>query len=201
MRASEAPGSLRDERLSAPFLADDHVQETIGQGRVASGRELQVQVCALRRARAARIDDDQTPAAFGLFLEVLHQWRHGVGRVAPEHHDHFGARNVRDGKRQTAVHAERLLVGHCGRGHAKAPVIIDVFGAQDHAREFAEHVSLFVGQATTTENADRVPPIAPLEFLQRRGHEVHRFFPRRWFERVVLSAAQPGAGQTIRHAE
>ena len=140
-------------------MLNGDVQQSVGQRRVGARRELQMQRRQLGGGRSARIDDDQLAAAPALLLEILHDRRHGLGRIAADQQDRLRAGDILERKRQPAIEAEGAQI--CGRRrcHAEAAVVVDIGGAQRDPRELAEHVGLLVGQPAAAKHPDRVAAV------------------------------------------
>ncbi len=152
----EALGAALDVGLVDEAVAQQHVEDAVGERGVGARHRLQVQRRQLRRRRAARIDDDERAAAGLLRVEVAHEGRHRLGRVAAgEQHD-VGALEILEREGQAAVEAEGLVRGRRARRHAVAAVVVDVGRADGDPRELAEEVGLLVGQGAAAEDADGV---------------------------------------------
>ena len=67
---------------------------------------------SLRGRGSARIDDDQPAAAAALLVEILHDRRHGLGRIAAGQQDRVRAAAIScERERQAAIEAEAPQVG------------------------------------------------------------------------------------------
>ena len=185
-----------DERLVDQVLAHHHVQQSIRQGRVGTGPELQVARGPHRGWRPAWIDDDQLSAVRLLRLEVPHDRRHRLGDVAADEQDGVGVRDVRERKRQTAIEPERHRRRGGRRRHAEAAVVVDVGGPECHPRELAEPVRLLVGQRSAAEHADGVGAVTPLHVADPIGDALQRGFPRHRNKRA-RPVAHERCAQTI----
>ena len=159
----EASGALRDVRLVHQAVADEDVQQPVGEHAVGAGHERQVQCRRRGRGCAARIDDDQVAAGAALRVEVLHGRRQRLGDVAADEEDGLGLGDVGERERQPAIQAERRVGGGRRRRHAEAAVVIDVPCAERHARELPEQVRLLVGERAAAEHANRVLAVAGLQ--------------------------------------
>ena len=74
-----------------------------------------IEICHRRRARKARIDDDQLGAAVGLrFGDPFEAARMGFGGVAAHDDDEIGVLDVRPGVRHRAATERRGQTGHRG---------------------------------------------------------------------------------------
>jgi hypothetical protein len=168
------PGGAGGEVVVAQVAVGDHgVQDAQRQREIRARRGLQVQCGQLGGGRAARVDDDELGAA-----EVLHERRHGLGRVAADQQHRVRVPQVLDRERQPAVHAERPRPGGRGRGHAEPSVVVDLRGAEGDAGELAEQVGLLVGEPAATEHRDGVPPVPRLQVDDPVRDQVQRAVPR-----------------------
>ena len=177
------------------------MQETRRQRPIRSGCRLQVQRSGLGGGRAARIDHDEFAAAGSLLVEILHQRRHRLGRVAAREEHGLGPRNIGDRKGEAAIDAESLEPGGCSRRHAEPPIVVDVRGADRHPGELAEQVGLLVGQAAAPEHGDRVGAVLSLDRGQAARHEIERFVPTGGTEWVALPVADERRQQTVGRVE
>ena len=96
-------------------VADEDVQQPIGEDRVGSRHQAQVKVRALRRGGQPGVGDNQLPAVAALRLKVLHHGRHGFRGVVAHEQDHFGAGDVLHREGQAAVNPQRPDARRRGR--------------------------------------------------------------------------------------
>ncbi len=197
----ESTRARGDEIAIDQAVADRHVQEPVGEGRVGPGRDLQVKRSELCGRGPAGIDDDELAAAPALLLEILHQRRHGVGRVAADEKNGLGSGNIIQRERQAAVDPERTQPRRRSGGHAEAAVVVDVGGPQRHARELAEHVGLLVGETAAPEHTDRIGPRCRLDLAQAGGDAIERRVPTHRKQGAALAGAHQRLGQPVARVE
>lgn len=173
----ETLGARFDVGLVEEPIANQHVQQAVGERAVAAGDQSEVKVCRLGGGGAAGVDHDQLATARALGVEVLHDRGHRLGEVAAHEENDFGAREVLERERQAAIDAEGLVGSRRGRRHAEAPIVVDVRGAQRHARELAEQVRLLVGQRAAPEEAHRVGAVPVLNLTEPPSDQRERFVP------------------------
>ncbi len=194
----EPRSPLSDEIAVDEVVADGDMQEAGRQRAIGAGRRLQVQGSGLGGGGAARVDHDELAAAGALLVEILHQRRHCLGRVAARQQHGLGTRDVGDREGQAAIDAEGFQPGRRGRGHAEPPIIVDIGRADRDPGEFPEQVGLFVGQAATPEDGDRIGAVLLLDRGEAARHEVERLVPTGGTERVRLSGRGRAASGAVR---
>jgi len=153
------------------------VQQAVRQRQVGARDRRQVQARALRSGGTTRVDHDVGGPGRPPGVEVLHGRRHGVRRVGPDEQNCPGIGDVGERERQPAVNAEGAVSGGCRRRHAEPAVVVDGRCPQPHPGEFAESVSLLVGQPAAAEDADAVQTVALLRGRDAIGHQVKRLVP------------------------
>ena len=90
-RRAEALGVVADEAPVEPAVRGEPGEQPVPQRRVGAGREREVQVGALARGGAARVDDDDADAAFrARELDALVEDRVAPRRVGAGEHDEVG---------------------------------------------------------------------------------------------------------------
>jgi hypothetical protein len=112
-----------------------------------------------------------------LRLEVAHEGRHRLGRVAAGEQDGVGALEILERERQAAVEAEGAQRRRRARRHAVAAVVVDVGGADGHPRELAEEIRLLVGQRAAAEDADGILAVRAHGVADAEGDAVERVAP------------------------
>ena len=196
----EALGARVHKRLIDEPVADEDVEQAVGERRVRARADRQMPRRPCGRRRAPGVDDDERAACGLLRLEVLHDRRHRLGRVAANEQHDPGARDVVERERQPAVDAERTLQGAGGRRHAESPVVVDVGRPQCHACELADQVRLLVGQRAAAEHADGVPSVTRLHVADTTGDQGERLVPARLDEQAARRSDER-RGEPIRVPE
>ena len=92
-------------------IADDNVEQSVGQGRVGARYEPEVQIGAGGGGSEARIGYDEFPAGGFLLLEILHHGGHCFGGVATHHEDDLCAGDVLQREGQAAIQPEGANAG------------------------------------------------------------------------------------------
>ena len=190
-------GAGRDVVAVDQLFFECQVEQAVGERQIGAGGELQVQRRVPCGIGEARVDDDQFAAAALLFEHPLHDGRHGLGAVRAPKQQRASLGEIRDGKRQTSVEAERLIRACRGRRHAVAPVVVDIRRFEHDARELAEQICLLVRQRATAERAHAGGAVLPLEVRDTPGNEVERGVPADRRE-APIGAAQERAKQALR---
>ena len=188
----EALGAPLDVGLVRQAVAQQHVQQPVGERRVGARHRLQVQRRQLRGGRPARIDHDERAAARLLRLEVAHERRHRLGRVAAGEEDDVGVLEILEREGEPAVEPEGLVRRRRARRHAVAAVVVDVGGADGDAGELAEEVGLLVGQRAAAEDADGIGAVRADRVADAEGDAIEGVAPADGHQ-----AAGPIAGQRL----
>ena len=135
----ETLGVALDEVVIDVVGLDQQVQQTVQQGEVGAGFDLQVEVGLGRGGGASWIDDDQLRACLDPFHHAQEQDRMTVGHVGADHEEQVGVFEVLIGA-GWAVGAEGLLVAGACAGHAQSRVGFDVDAAQIALGELVRQV-------------------------------------------------------------
>src|SRR5581483_1111336 len=174
------------------------IQKAVGKSNIGSGCDLQMQSCGAGGWGSAWINHNERSAILRLCMEILHDGRHSLGRVAASQKNCFRMRNIGERERKAAVDAERLY-SRCGGGrHAETAVVIDLRSAQGNPREFAEQIGFFVGETATAEHADRVAAELFLDALDASGDVVERFIPGDGLQGIPALGTQQRRSQALR---
>ena len=144
---------------------------------------------------------DHEAAGVGGPHEVRQEGRHRLGGVGAEEQHRVRRPDVGDGEGEPAVEPEAADPRGGGRAHAPATVVVDLAGAQRHACELAQLVSLLVRQAAAAEHRDSIPAVCRLRPHDGIGHDVEGLVPRRGREVAVPSHERgreaPGRAQQL----
>ena len=177
------------------------MQQRVRHREVGAGQRLQVQVGLAGGGGGPGVHHDQPAAAFSQVGDVPHQRRHGLGRVRADQQQRVRATEVGQRERQPPVDPERPVAGRRGRGHAPAPVVVDVPRPQRHPGEAAQRVRLLVGQPAAAEDGYRVRPVAVLHVPYPGGDPVERLVPGRRAQLAAGPVAQQRGGEPVRVVE
>ena len=110
----ESHGPVSNELRIGQPIANEHMEETIGQGGIGSRHELKVKICRLGGDGASRIDNDELASGRALGVEVLHDRRHGFSSVTAHQQDGIGGSDVFHREGQAPIETERPC--GCRRG-------------------------------------------------------------------------------------
>lgn len=193
----EPAGAAVDEIAIDQSPGSDDMQQTVGQRRIGAWRQLEMEIGEPRGRRRPRVGHYEPSSAPLLLVEVLQDRRHRFGEICADQQDRPGACDVFDRKRQPTIDSERPLSCRRARRHAETAIVVDIAGAQRHPREFAEQVSLLVGEPAAAQYSNRVPAVAILRAGEFRRYSIERFLPRRWPQIVRSVISDHRRGETL----
>ena len=155
----------RDVLLVFPAVLEDVPEHAPDQRHVGARADPDVLVGVGRRAREARVDDDQLAAVLLAAQHVLHRDRMGLGGVAADEEHRLAQVHVVVGIGHRAVAPGVRDTRHRGRV-ADARLVVDVVGAPQRG-ELAVQVRLLVRELRRAEPVDRIGAVllADLEHL------------------------------------
>ncbi|MNI53469.1 hypothetical protein D3C73_1083020 [compost metagenome] len=113
-----ALGEGGDEIRVAVAVFYQQMQQTIKQGQVAAGSDLQIQVSLVRRAGASRGDHNQLGPGLDPVEHAQKKDGVTVGHIGADHKKHIAVFKVTV-RAGWAVGAERLFIAATGAGHAQ----------------------------------------------------------------------------------
>ncbi len=154
-----AVGEVGDELLVGVPVRDQQMQQTVEQGEVGAGLDLQEEVGLVRGGVAAGVDDYQLGA--GRLHPVHHaqeEDRVAVGHVGADDEERVRAVEVlvRAGR---AVRAQRQLVAGSRGGHAQAGVRLDPVRPDEPLGQFVRQVLRLQGHLPGHVEGQRVGPV------------------------------------------
>ena len=152
-------------------------QQAGEQRRVHARRDRQEQVGIGGGRGAARIDDHDLCAAFGLVAHhALEQHRMTPGGVGADQHDEIGLVEIGIGA-GNGVRAEGAPVAGDRRRHAQARIGVDIGRADEALHQLVGDVVVLGQQLPGEIERDRVGPVAVDDVLEAAGHAIERIIP------------------------